>query len=399
MKLLMYSTDRALFDEESPVRARLLEQANLATTLDVVVLTPRGEKFKQFKLGRKLTVHPTSSRSKFSYLPDAYKLGKSILEKAEDKTKWLITTQDPFLIGAIGYLLSRKFTIPLHLQLHTDPWSKEWRAERLRNKFELLIASFLLTRADGVRVVSQRVRTSVLSLGVTPDKITRVPIWVDTKMFREGVPNFDLHRTYPEFSNIILSIGRLQPEKNYAKLIKVFAHISRVHGDTMLIIVGSGPERERLVNLSRTLSVDKAVVILPWARDVVSYYKTSDIYVQPSLYEGWCLTAVEAMSAGTPVIMTDVGCAGEVVRNEETGLVVPTQSEEALTLALNRLIEDSTLRATLSLAGKEESKRLATNEETLALYKQSWEKAFGKKETKHETKRTSERGTKTKKKS
>jgi hypothetical protein len=87
MKLLMYSTDRALFDEESPVRARLLEQANLATTLDVVVLTPRGEKFKQFKLGRKLTVHPTSSRSKFSYLPDAYKLGKSILEKAEDKTK------------------------------------------------------------------------------------------------------------------------------------------------------------------------------------------------------------------------------------------------------------------------------------------------------------------------
>jgi glycosyltransferase involved in cell wall biosynthesis len=243
------------------------------------------------------------------------------------------------------------------------------------------------------------VRTSVLSLGVTPDKITRVPIWVDTKMFREGVPNFDLHRTYPEFSNIILSIGRLQPEKNYAKLIKVFAHISRVHDDTMLIIVGSGPERERLVNLSRTLSVDKAVVILPWARDVVSYYKTSDIYVQPSLYEGWCLTAVEAMSAGTPVIMTDVGCAGEVVRNEETGLVVPTQSEEALTLALNRLIEDSTLRATLSLAGKEESKRLATNEETLALYKQSWEKAFGKKETKHETKRTSERGTKTKKKS
>ncbi len=395
----MYSTDRTLFDEDSPVRARLLEQANLVTTLDVIVFTPQAEKFKEFKLGRKLVVHPTSSSSKFSYLPDAYKLGKSILEKTEDKSKWLITTQDPFLTGAIGYFLSRKFTVPLHLQLHTDPWSKEWRAERLRNKLELLIASFLLTKAAGVRVVSQRVRTSVLALGVTPDKITRVPIWVDTKMFREGTPNFDLHRTYPGFAHIVLSIGRLQPEKNYAKLIKVFSHIARVHNDTILLIVGSGPERERLVNLSRTLGIDKSVIILPWARDVVSYYKTSDIYVQPSLYEGWCLTAVEAMSAGTPVIMTDVGCAGEVVRNEETGIVVPTGSEEALTLALNRLIEDSELRATLSMNGKEESKKLATKAETLELYKSSWEHAFLKAEPKSKAKKTTERGTKTKKKS
>ena len=400
MKLLMYSTDRALFDEDSPVRARLLEQANLTTSLDVIVLTPTGDKFKEFKLGRKLVVRPTLSASKFAYLSDAYKIGKTILENSEDKSKWLITAQDPFLVGALGYLLSRKFKIPLHLQLHTDPWSPEWRAERLRNKLELLIASFLLTRAAGVRVVSQRVRTSVLSLGVTPDKITRVPIWVDAAMFREGTANFNLHRTYPEFAHIILSIGRLQPEKNYAKLIKVFSHLARVHNDTMLLIVGSGPERERLVNLSRTLGIEKSVVLLPWARDVVSYYKTSDIYVQPSLYEGWCLTAVEAMSSGLPVVMTDVGCAGEVVRNEETGIVVPTGSEEALTLALNRLIEDSELRATLSTNGKEESKRLATKEETLELYKESWQKAYGKIEATHSPKKKIiEHGTKTKKKS
>ncbi len=142
------------------------------------------------------------------------------------------------------------------------------------------------------------------------------------------------------------------------------------------------------------------MVILPWARDVVSYYKTSDIYVQPSLYEGWCLTAVEAMSSGLPVVMTDVGCAGEVVRNEETGIVVPTGNEEALTLALNRLIEDSELCATLSMNGKEESKRLATKTETMQLYKESWQKAYGKVDTKHPTtKKTTERGTKTKKKS
>lgn len=399
MKLLMYSTDRLLFDADAPVRARLLEQANLATSIDVIVFTPQGEKFTEIKLGRKLRIHPTNSSSKFFYLSDAYKLGKKIIEKEGDSKKWLITTQDPFFTGIIGYLLSRKLHLPLHLQLHTDPWSREWRAERLLHKFQLLIAQFLLTKADGVRVVSQRVRASVLALGVTPDKITRVPIWVDAKMFREGTASFDLHRTYANFSRIILSIGRLQPEKNYAKLIKAFARVARVHDDAMLLIVGSGPLRERLIILARTLGLEKSVVILPWARDIVSYYKTSDIYIQPSLYEGWGLAAVEAMSSGLPVIMSDVGCAGEVVRNEETGIVVPTGDEESLVLAINRLLEDAVLRGALAENGKAEGKKLATKEETLELYKESWKHAYEKGGDKLSVKKPIHRGTQTKKKS
>lgn len=397
MKLLMFSTDRMLFDEDAPVRARLLEQANLVTSIDVIVFTPQGEKFTEIKLGRKLRIHPTASVSKFFYLSDAYKLGKKIIEEDGGSKKWLITTQDPFYSGAIGYLLSLKLALPLHLQLHTDPWSREWRRERFSHKFQLLIAQFLLTRANGVRVVSQRVRTSVLALGVTPDKITRVPILVDAKMFREGIASFDLHRTYANFSHIILSIGRLQPEKNYAKLIKAFARVARIHDDAMLLIVGSGPLREQLISLTRTLGIEKSVVIIPWARDVVSYYKTSDIYIQPSLYEGWGLAVVEAMASGLPVVMTDVGCAGEVVRNEETGIVVPTGDEEALVHAINRLLEDAALRGTLSNNGREEGKKLATKEETLQLYKESWEHAYKNMNSAHSTKKPTHRGNKAKK--
>lgn len=403
MKLLMYSTDRSLFDVDAPVRERLLEQASLVTSLDVIVFTPVGEKYKMFKLGRKLRVHPTTSTSKFSYLSDAYALGKHIIESEIDKTKWLITTQDPFFTGILGYMLSRKFKIPLHLQLHTDPWSDEWQRERLRNKAELYIAKFLLTKASGVRVVSERVRHSVLALGVTKDKITKVPIAVDVAHFTEGVPSFDLHRTYPNFSRIILSLGRLQPEKNYAKLIKVFARVSRVHDDTMLLIVGSGPERERLTILARTLGLEKSVVIVPWARDVVSYFKTSDIYVQPSLYEGWGMAVIEAMASGLPVVMTNVGCAGEVVRNEETGIVVATGDEDALFSACCRLLEDKTLADSLAQKGKEEVQKLATKAETLELYKTSWQRAYlpeydahgVSSESKQKTK--TQRGTKTKK--
>jgi hypothetical protein len=119
MKILMLSTDRALFDADSAVRLRLVEQAKLVSALHVVVLTPRGEKFKEFHDGH-LAVYPTRSSGKCAYLPDAFREGRAIILSSGDAAEWLVTTQDPFELGAIGYILSRMMRIPLHLQIHTD---------------------------------------------------------------------------------------------------------------------------------------------------------------------------------------------------------------------------------------------------------------------------------------
>ena len=378
----MFSTDRSIFDTDSGVSARLLEQSSLVGDMHVIVFTPRGEKFKKFNLGRHLTIHPTLSRSKYSYLQDAYRIGNDILHKAKigavDKgqTKWLVTTQDPFETGLLGFVLSRKFDIPLHLQLHTDPFSKEWQQEKFSNQIRFILARFLLRSAASIRVVSERTRHSVLALGIPEERITKVPIFVDVEKFAEARPTFDLHQSYSRFSQIILSIGRLQPEKNYNGLIRAFAKVHKKHPETMLLIVGSGPERDRLSSIARSLEIHEAVAILPWARDVASYYKTCDIYAQPSLYEGWGMAVIEAMASGAPVLMTDVGCAGEVVRNEETGLVIKPGSEEELVYALDRLLANNALRLKLSSNSLKEVKRLATKAQTLVLYLSSWEKAF-----------------------
>jgi glycosyltransferase involved in cell wall biosynthesis len=387
----MISTDRALFDGESAVRARLIEQAALVSHIDVVVFTPKGMQYTLTKVDKHLSLHPTSSVGKWAYLSDAYRIAKTILKARNQKDKWLITTQDPFFTGAIGYLLSRTFDLPLHLQLHTDPWSKEWQSEQFSNKFKLTVAMYLLRNAAGVRVVSERVEQSVLALGVPRERVTRIPIFVDVKHFLTAKANFDLHRSYPLFSRIILTIGRLEHEKNYSKLIRAFKEVHRVYDDTMLMIVGSGSERERLLSLARSLSLEDAVVILPWARDVASYYKSADLYVQPSLYEGWGMAVIEAMASGLPVVMTDVGCAGEVLKNDVSGIVVSASDEASLSSAMLRLLSDKELAKRLISSAKEEVKKLATSAETLALYKKSWEdaaNAFKPKEShKHGTQR------------
>lgn len=376
MKILMISTDRDLFDPTSAVRMRMLEQSEFLDKLCIIVFAKKGMGYMEEKISRNIHLYPTNSKHKAFYLSDAYAIGKRILSKEASRKHWLVSTQDPFESGTIGYLLALFFRTSFHVQLHTDPFSDEWKKERLINRIRFLLALFLLHKADGVRVVSLRVFRHVRALGVSRECITKVPIYVDVAHFIKTKLSFDLHQSYGEYSHIVLSMGRLEHEKNFNKLIRAFRKVRQAFPDTLLLIAGNGRERERLLSLVRSFDLEKNVKIIPWARDVVSYYKTCDVYVQPSLYEGWGLAVVEAMASGAPVVMTDVGCAGEIVRNEETGLVIPTDDEDLLADAIDRLLADKLLRTRIAKAGRDEVKKLATKAETLMLYKTSWEQAL-----------------------
>lgn len=372
----MISTDRSLFDADGAVRARLREQALLVSELHVIVFTPKASSFTKFHLSENLIVYPTRSANKFAYLSDAYALGKEILRKDKERKDFLVTTQDPFETGAVGYLLSRMFKVPFHVQLHTDPFNTEWKKEHLLNRVRFILALFLLRHADAVRVVSERVFAHVRASGVLASRITKVPIYVDVEHFTKTRAKFDLRRSYGEYSHIVLSMGRLEPEKNFNKLIRAFRRVHLHFPDTLLLIVGSGRERDHLLSLIHSFGLERYIKIVPWARDVASYYKTCDVYVQPSRYEGWGLSVVEALASGAPVLMTDVGCAGEVVRNGETGVVIPFSDEDMIAENINRMLGDEALRKRLRMAGKKEAKKLATKEDTLMLYKASWEQAL-----------------------
>lgn len=385
MKILSIGSDRDLFNLDSAVLTRVKEQAALASHVHIVVFTPRGEKYKKINIDKHLTIHPTSSVGKWAYLPDAFRIAREIVTNDGDRKNWLITTQDPFETGALGYILGKILHVPLHLQIHTDPWSLAWKRERKMNSLRFAVMRFLLQSAAGVRVVSRRVYDRVRADGISEERVTQIPIFTDVKKWKKAKPTFDLHRSYPLFHHIILSIGRLQPEKNFHGLIRAFKSVHAVHDDALLIIVGSGPERERLLLLAASLDIRDAVIVLPWARDVASYYKTCDFYVQPSLYEGWGLAVIEAMSSGTPVVMSDVGVAGDIARDNETALVVPVGMEEPLVEAMRKMIENKTLRTSLAKAALHEVGQLPSHEDTLSAYKTSWENALkhGNQETKN----------------
>ncbi len=92
-----------------------------------------------------------------------------------------------------------------------------------------------------------------------------------------------------------------------------------------------------------------------------------------SNYEGWGLAAVEAASYGLPIIMTNVGCAGELIKDGVSGLVVPVGDQKKLTEAMGQLIVDKELREALGQNAAKSVRNLLNKEENLALYKKSFE--------------------------
>ena len=87
MNVLMLSTDRSVFDEDASIRRRLSEQGSLVSALHVIVVAKREEPFKEIHFGRRVTVTPTRSANRFTYIVDAYRLGVQILHTGRKNQK------------------------------------------------------------------------------------------------------------------------------------------------------------------------------------------------------------------------------------------------------------------------------------------------------------------------
>ena len=147
------------------------------------------------------------------------------------------------------------------------------------------------------------------------------------------------------------------------------------HPDAGLIIVGDGPMKKRLAFSVQQLSLDGNVRLENWNNDLASYYKTADLFLNISNYEGYGMAPVEALSTGLPVLMTDVGVAGDIIKDHKNGLVIPVNDKTALENAICGFIEDEQLRQSITAGAKET--RVEGDEATyLSEYKKCWDGYF-----------------------
>lgn len=149
----------------------------------------------------------------------------------------------------------------------------------------------------------------------------------------------------------LLACGRLTKQKDYPSLFQAFARLSGI--DLQLNILGDGGLRQSLEQLAQELGIADRVNFLGFQHDPFSHMRRADIFVLSSRWEGFGNVLVEAMAMGTPVVSTDCPHGpAEIIENDKTGLLVPTENPGALAAALQRLIDNRDLRLQLGQAGQ-----------------------------------------------
>lgn len=242
--------------------------------------------------------------------------------------------------------------------------------------------------ADAIVAATPRDKEQMVRLyDADPDKISVIPCGVDLSLFhpipcREAKGDLGV----PPEACLVLFVGRVEPIKGIDTLIKALAHI--IHneperrGKVMLCVIGGDvsdtPDRwdaelQRLNSLRQELGVGD-MVIFAGAHDqqaLPCYYSAADIVVVPSHYESFGMVALEAMACGTPVIASDVGGLSFIVKNDETGLLVPYNDPAALAEKIHYLLSDPARRDLMGIAAEQAARRYSwqsITDEVVELY-------------------------------
>lgn len=189
------------------------------------------------------------------------------------------------------------------------------------------IADRVVTITDSLR------RFTIERVGVPAGKVETIHYGLDRlpDAWGENPP----HRV-PEGSRVVLAIARLTPQKGIDVAVRA---VPALPEDTVLVVLGEGPERPVLERLAGDLDVESRVFLPGRVPDVAAWLGRASTLVHPARWEGFGLGVLEAMLARLPVVATRVSSLPELVADGETGYLVPSGDPQALAAALTRALE------------------------------------------------------------
>lgn len=225
---------------------------------------------------------------------------------------------------------------------------------RLDPQIDRLVRT-MLPRAPLLISLSESISLEYERIGVPSDRISLVPNAVDLGRFQQKIDRVVVRQRLglPAGTCIFLSVGRNHPQKDYPTLFKAARKLLKTDPNFHLLIVGRDTAKlENSVSehglsgrvLLRQVGSVEGVTELP-SQELLEMYLASDVFVMPSLMEGFSSALLEAMAAGLPVITTDAPGCREFVRSGKDAVVVPVSDPDALADAMHRMIDGSDFRA------------------------------------------------------
>ena len=271
-----------------------------------------------------------------------------------------------WLSGVIGMELSRRWNVPHIATFHTLARTKQRaRAGERESERRAHAEQRIIDSAKALVVSTYIERDDIAKLyGTNGTPVRVIPPGVDLSLF-QPVDTLAARRELGlTDKRVILYVGRIEPLKGLDILIKA-ASMLHDAANAKLIIVGGGPEddteMERLKSLASQLDISDIVSFTGAVSQehLPTYYSAADVFVLPSWYESFGLVALEAMSCGTPVVVSRVGGLRTFVENGKTGYLVPWRCPEAFARSMDMLLANPALRDAMGSAARRKATRLS----------------------------------------
>lgn len=209
-----------------------------------------------------------------------------------------------------------------------------------------------LRRFDAVLAVAPTIRDVLVADGVPAGRIHVVHNGLDIEVPAGSHADFRARLGLRPADEVVGTVGRLSAEKAHADLLRAVAMVGQHRPSAVLVMVGDGPLRGSLEELTRELHLEARVRFLGEREDVHEILRAFDLFALPSRTEGCPIVLIEAMAHGLPIVATRVGAIPEMTRDGEEARLVEPGEPAALARAIESLLDDSATRARLGQAAQ-----------------------------------------------
>jgi glycosyltransferase involved in cell wall biosynthesis/peptidoglycan/xylan/chitin deacetylase (PgdA/CDA1 family) len=290
-----------------------------------------------------LDVEQWDDRSRFSW-----RTVRRLAEELKQGGYDLLVTHD-HKTDLMGYLAAQRAQIPCLAVAHGYDFSL--LRMRLYRRVDLMV----LRRFPCIVAVSDSLRGELIAAGLSPDRIRVVPTAIDIARFSEGAVDRadEWRRLAGPRVPVVLTVGRLYRQKGLEYFVQAAAQVHKVVPQARFWIVGAGMRRRPLEAQIRALGLEGVVALLGQQRDIAAIMAACDVFALPSLGEGLSNVLLEAMALAKPVVATRVGGTPEIVREGETGWLVPPRQSAALAAAILTALRDPALAARIGAQGRD----------------------------------------------
>lgn len=213
--------------------------------------------------------------------------------------------------------------------------------------------SLKIVRYDRVICVSDKTAQLVLKKGVDKEKIKIISNGVDIDFFTDDSNASEIRKKGP----VILTVAGITPHKGQEYLIESIPYILKKYPNALFILIGDiriSSYYKKITKLINEKNIQKNVKIIlnVSQEDLRQYYSLADIYVQPSLEEGFCMSVLEAMASGKPVVGTKTGAIPEVLGESQGGIIIEPGSPKEISEAVLNLLSNKEKRKEMGIKAR-----------------------------------------------